>query len=77
MIEAIPGGFTSVGGWAVVTGNITVGMWILFAIVFFWQIPHVMAIAWVCKGYSGAGFKMLPKDDHNGRKTSIMPFYAS
>lgn len=73
MIGAIPGALPPVGGWAVVTGNITdPGMWILFAIVFFWQIPHVMAIAWVCKeDYSGAGFKMLPKDDHNGRKTSI------
>lgn len=73
VIGAIPGALPPVGGWAVVTGNITYpGMWILFAIVFFWQIPHVMAIAWVCKeDYSGAGFKMLPKDDHNGRKTSI------
>ena len=73
VIGAIPGALPPVGGWAVVTGNITdPGMWILFAIVFFWQIPHVMAIAWVCKeDYSGAGFKMLPKDDHNGRKTSI------
>jgi protoheme IX farnesyltransferase len=73
MIGAIPGALPPVGGWAVVTGNITdPGMWILFAIVFFWQIPHVMAIAWVCKeDYSGAGFKMLPKDDHNGQKTSI------
>lgn len=73
VIGAIPGALPPVGGWAAVTGNIVdPGMWILFAIVFFWQIPHVMAIAWVCKeDYSGAGFKMLPKGDHNGRKTSI------
>ena len=73
VVGAVPGALPPVGGWAAVTGTvIDPGMWILFAIVFFWQIPHVMAIAWVCKDdYSGAGFKMLPKGDHNGLKTSI------
>ena len=78
IIGAIPGGLPPVGGWAAVTGNINdPGMWILFAIVFFWQIPHVMAIAWVCKeDYSEAGFKMLPKGDHNGQKTSIYALFC-
>ncbi len=73
VIGALPGALPPVGGWAAVTGNIDdPGMWILFAIVFFWQIPHVMAIAWLWKDdYYGAGFKMLPKGDHNGKKTSI------
>lgn len=57
------------------SGNITEpGMWLLFAIVLFWQIPHVMAIAWKYKDdYFGAGFKMLPKNDLKGTKTG---FYA-
>ncbi len=71
-VGAIPGALPPVGGWAAATGTISdPGMWILFGIVFFWQIPHVMAIAWVCKDdYSGAGFKMLPKHDENGLKTA-------
>jgi len=72
VIGAIPGALPPVGGWAAATGTIDdPGMWILFGIVFLWQIPHVMAIAWVCKDdYSGAGFKMLPKHDEAGIKTA-------
>lgn len=67
-IGAIPGALPPVGGWAAATGHLgSVGMWLLFAIVFFWQIPHVMAIAWVCKDdYQHAGFRMLPANDPNG-----------
>lgn len=69
-VGAIPGALPPVGGWAAVTGNLAdPGMWILFAIVFFWQVPHVMAIAWVCKDdYRNAGFKMLPENDPAGTK---------
>lgn len=75
MIGAIPGALPPVGGWAATTGNISdPGMWILFAILFLWQITHVMAIAWFCKDdYAGAGYKMLPKNDVSGKKTA---FYA-
>ena len=67
-IGAIPGALPPVGGWAASAGHLgSVGMWLLFAIVFFWQVPHVMAIAWVCKDdYQHAGFKMLPSNDPNG-----------
>jgi len=73
-IGAIPGALPPVGGWAAVTGSLAdPGMWILFAIVYFWQVPHVMAIAWVCKDdYSNAGFRMLPKNDKNGLKASAL-----
>ena len=75
IVGAVPGALPPVGGWAAASGNITdPGMWLLFAIVLFWQIPHVMAIAWKYKDdYFGAGFKMLPKNDHQGNKTG---FYA-
>lgn len=71
-IGAIPGALPPVGGWAAATGHLGhAGMWLLFAIVFLWQIPHVMAIAWVCKDdYSNAGFQMLPKNDPRGSKAS-------
>lgn len=75
LIGAIPGALPPVGGWAAASGNITEpGMWLFFGILFLWQIPHVMAIAWMYKDdYSGAGFKMLPKNDTKGIKTA---FYA-
>jgi protoheme IX farnesyltransferase len=72
-IGAIPGALPVVGGWAAATGTIFEhGMWILFGIIYCWQIPHVMAIAWVCKNdYDHAGFKMLPKNDPQGIKAVL------
>ncbi|MEX0994218.1 MAG: heme o synthase [Balneolaceae bacterium] len=80
-VGAIPGALPVVGGWAAATGTVFEhGMWILFGIVFCWQIPHVMSIAWVCrKDYEHAGFQMLPKPDKKGRVTSawiLLPILA-
>lgn len=71
-VGAIPGALPVVGGWAAATGTVFEhGMWILFGIVFCWQVPHVIAIAWVCrKDYEHAGFKMLPKNDPVGIKAA-------
>jgi heme o synthase len=72
-VGAVPGALPVVGGWAAATGTVFEhGMWILFGIIYCWQIPHVMAIAWVCKNdYEHAGFKMLPKNDPQGLKTVL------
>lgn len=72
-VGAVPGALPVVGGWAAATGTVFEhGMWILFGIVFCWQVPHVVAIAWVCrKDYEHAGFKMLPKNDPHGIKASV------
>ncbi len=69
-IGAVPGALPPVGGWAAATGTITEpGVWVLFAIVFLWQVPHVVAIAWLCNDdYTRAGFRMLPKNDASGIK---------
>ncbi len=73
-IGAIPGALPPVGGWAAAAGHLgSLDMWLLFGIVFFWQIPHVMAIAWVCKDdYKNAGFVMLPKNDDRGNKAVFL-----
>src|SRR5699024_4815764 len=73
-IGAIPGALPPVGGWAAATGHLgSTAMWVLFAIVFLSQVPHVLAIAWVCKDdYSGAGYRMLPKNDPHGHKAVLM-----
>ncbi len=72
-VGAIPGALPPVGGWAAATGHLGHwGMWLLFAIVFLWQVPHVMAIAWVAKDdYNNAGFKMLPPNDSSGTKAIL------
>lgn len=72
-VGAIPGALPPVGGWAAATGHLgSTSMWLLFAIVFLWQVPHVMAIAWVCKDdYQHAGFRMLPADDPKGTKATV------
>lgn len=70
-IGSVAGALPPVGGWAAATGNITdLGVWFLFGVVFLWQIPHVLAIAWLCnEDYTKAGFKMLPKGDLLGKQT--------
>ncbi len=72
-VGAIPGALPVVGGWAASTGTVFEhGMWILFGIIYCWQIPHVISIAWVCKDdYEHAGFKMLPKNDPYGLKATL------
>jgi len=72
-VGAVPGALPPVGGWAAAGGSLfDPSIWMIFLIVFFWQVPHVMAIAWMCKDdYGMAGFKMLPKGDKTGNKTSF------
>lgn len=72
-VGAVPGALPVVGGWAAASGTVFEhGMWILFGIIYCWQIPHVMAIAWVCRDdYEHAGFKMLPKNDPKGITTVV------
>lgn len=72
-VGAVPGALPVVGGWAAASGTIFEhGLWILFGIIYCWQIPHVMAIAWVAReDYEHAGFKMLPRNDPHGYKASL------
>jgi protoheme IX farnesyltransferase len=71
LIGAVPGAVPPMIGWAAANGALSYGAWILFAIVFFWQIPHFYAIAWMHReDYRRAGFPMLPIIDRDGRRTS-------
>ena len=70
LVGAIPGALPPVGGWAAATGMVSREAGVLFLIVFIWQIPHFLAIAWLLRSdYAKAGFKMLTVDDHDGRIT--------
>jgi protoheme IX farnesyltransferase len=69
-IGAIPGALPPMGGWAAATGELSLGAWVLFAILFIWQHPHFYSIAWMLKDeYRKAGFKMLPVVDPSGTST--------
>jgi protoheme IX farnesyltransferase len=69
-VGAFPGALPPLIGWAAATGSISLGGWVLFAILFFWQFPHFMAIAWMYReDYARAGIKMLPVVDPKGDAT--------
>jgi protoheme IX farnesyltransferase len=69
-VGAIPGAMPPLIGWVAAGGSLTLGAWLLFAIMFFWQFPHFMAIAWMYReDYSRAGIRMLPTVDPAGTWT--------
>lgn len=69
-LGAIPGALPPLIGWAAARGTIDPLGWILFGILFAWQIPHFMAIAWMYrKDYAAAGMHMFPVDRPDGRET--------
>jgi heme o synthase len=70
LVGAIPGALPPLIGWAASRGTVSVGGAGLFLIVFLWQIPHFMAIAWLYRDdYGKAGFPMLPVIEPDGRRT--------
>ena len=70
LVGAVPGALPPVIGWAAASGRLEPGAFILFAIVFLWQIPHFLAIAWLYRDdYERGGFPMLPVIDREGRVT--------
>lgn len=70
IVGAIPGALPPLMGWAAARGHISGGGWSLFAILFFWQLPHFLAIAWIYREqYAQAGFMMLPVVDPAGERT--------
>lgn len=71
LIGAFPGAMPPFIGWVAANGQITIEAWILFAILFLWQFPHFLAIAWMYRDdYARAGIKMLPVVEPEGRITS-------
>jgi heme o synthase len=59
---AFPGAMPPLIGWAAASGALTGQAWLLYAVLFFWQFPHFMAIAWMYReDYDRAGYLMLPK----------------
>lgn len=70
VVGALPGALPPVIGWAAARGQLEPGAFVLFAIVFLWQIPHFLAIAWIYReDYARGGLPMLPVLDPDGRIT--------
>jgi len=70
IVGAVSGAIPPLMGWTAATGSLGLGGWILFAILFLWQIPHFLAIAWMHRDdYAGGGFRMLPIVDPEGGTT--------
>ena len=67
---ALPGALPAVIGWAAATNTLSIEAWVLFGIVFMWQMPHFLAIAWMYRDeYARAGMPLLPVIEPDGRST--------
>ena len=71
LVGAVPGALPPMIGWSAAHGRLTPEAWALFAIVFVWQIPHFMAIAWLYRDDFGrAGFPLPPVVNPDGQSTA-------
>ena len=79
VVGAVCGAVPPMMGWAAASGRLDAGAWILGGILFVWQIPHFLALAWLYRDdYARGGFRMLPAVDAEGRLTGRLAFiYAA
>jgi protoheme IX farnesyltransferase len=79
VIGALPGAMPPLMGYAASYGSLTAEAWVLFAILFVWQFPHFLAIAWMYRDdYARAGIRMLPVVEPDGMSTARqIVLYAS
>ena len=69
-VGAVPGAMPPVIGYAAASGDVGLAAWLLFAIMFVWQVPHFLAIAWLYKqDYARAGMPMIPVNHPEGATT--------
>jgi protoheme IX farnesyltransferase len=70
LVGAVPGALPPVTGWAAAREDVGVGAWVLFGILFLWQLPHTLAIGRLYQDdYARAGVRLLPVIDAQGRAT--------
>jgi protoheme IX farnesyltransferase len=71
VVGAVPGAAPPVLGWTAATGELGLGAWLLFALLFLWQLPHFLSIAWLYReDYRRAGMHLLTIDDPDSRRTA-------
>ncbi len=70
LVGAFPGAMPPLIGWAAVRNGLSFEAWVLYGILFCWQFPHLLAIAWMYReDYARAGLRLLPQNDQKGRAT--------
>lgn len=75
IVGAVPGALPILAGWAAGGGSLGLAGWTLFAIMFLWQLPHFLALAWIYReDYRRGGLVMLSVDDLDGRRTGRQIF---
>jgi len=73
LVGAVPGALPILGGWTAAGGSIDVAALSLFWILFLWQLPHFLALAWIYReDYRAGGLAMLSVEDADGRRTGWM-----
>ena len=73
LVGAIPGAIPPVIGWTAAGGHLDGPAWFLFALLFLWQLPHFVAINWLCREeYETAGYKMWSDGDVSGRRSAFL-----
>ena len=78
VVGALPGAMPPLIGWAAASGKLSLQAWVLYAMLFLWQFPHFMAIAWMYReDYSRAGYLVLPRGKQSGRFMSWQALVAS
>ena len=78
IVGAIPGAVPPLMGWTAATNGIAAGGWIVFGILFLWQLPHFMAISWMYRDdYARGGFAMLSVRDGDGAAVARQAIYYS
>jgi protoheme IX farnesyltransferase len=71
LVGAVPGAIPPMMGWAAARGSLGREAWALFGILFLWQLPHFLSIAWIYReDYARGGFPMLPVTDPGGASTA-------
>jgi len=78
LVGAVCGAIPPLIGWAAAAGNLALGAWALAGILFIWQLPHFLALAWMYReDYERGGFRMLPLVDRSGELTSQVAVVTS
>jgi protoheme IX farnesyltransferase len=71
VVGALPGAMPPLIGWAAASGTLSLEAWALYTMLFLWQFPHFMAIAWMYReDYSRAGYRILPRGERGARLMS-------
>lgn len=71
VVGAVPGAIPPMMGWSAVRNHLDPAAWVLFGILFLWQMPHFLAISWLCReDYARGGFPMLTVNDPDGSRTA-------